>query len=50
MTDEDGMITLLPPGCELELRSDVVWIKFPSEDDAIIFCELLREMSRRGSK
>lgn len=43
--EEDGMMTLVPVGTTLIQQAQTVKLIFPTEDDAIIFVELLNQMS-----
>lgn len=37
-------LQLIPPGCRLFRRGDRVVIMFQNENDAILFCEVLRAL------
>lgn len=44
--DDPESMTLIPADAHVMRDGPVVWIKFSNEDDAIIFCEIIREMAR----
>lgn len=44
--DEDGMMTLIPAGTDYVHTGKSVTLIFPTEDDAIIFVELMQSLMR----
>ncbi len=41
-----GKMTLIPPGTQMLIADNRVVLVFPSENDAIIFMEMIKEMEK----
>jgi hypothetical protein len=44
----DGTMTLLPRGTKIARHDNLLVVEFPTEDDAIIFCEWVVDKQRQA--